>query len=411
MSALSFSAISSEIVTVVNHSGGIDITIKLRYAKIDSLPAGFRALILAALLMTIQMDDIGPVLLVGNVDDAPARAVKNEKFLRVIEPVAERTHLVAGRPPEGYHPDVDFSRVTHYLSPDGPLPAMVLNHLLVQLTLVYVLTRNRHEYDTVVLFMGYSGAALAGQLLGKDVVRFHGGPEFSGPWFQALALEVVPNRLADRILVPSPGCIEHFDLTDYHEKIETAHFHVDEQFRVETEFDDRPRRVGYFGHLIRSKGVDTLVAAVERANERLDEPLELVIGGTGPLAEELLLDAPHVTHRGWIDHDETPEVYNELRAFVLLSDSEGLPTVVLESLACGTPIVATPVGGVTDVITDSENGRLVKAKSPNAVADILVEVFESESLEEYHEHARETIDDTYRLHGVRERFRTVLSFD
>ena len=83
MSALSFSAISSEIVTVVNHSGGIDITIKLRYAKIDSLPAGFRALILAALLMTIQMDDIGPVLLVGNVDDAPARAVKNEKFLRV----------------------------------------------------------------------------------------------------------------------------------------------------------------------------------------------------------------------------------------------------------------------------------------------------------------------------------------
>jgi len=66
---------------------------------------------------------------------------------------------------------------------------------------------------------------------------------------------------------------------------------------------------------------------------------------------------------GWVDHDEVPTELNRFRLLVLPSEpTEGLPTVILESLACGTPVYATPVSGVPDVVRDGETGFLMGFK-------------------------------------------------
>ena len=57
---------------------------------------------------------------------------------------------------------------------------------------------------------------------------------------------------------------------------------------------------------------------------------------------------------------------------VLPSNIESFGIVILESMACGTPVVATRVGGVPDIIKDKENGILVPPKDPKKLADAII---------------------------------------
>jgi glycosyltransferase involved in cell wall biosynthesis len=66
-----------------------------------------------------------------------------------------------------------------------------------------------------------------------------------------------------------------------------------------------------------------------------------------------------------------PALYHEFDAFVLPSHTEGLPRVVLEAQATGTPVVATRVGGVPEVVSEGETGRLVDPGEPIELASVL----------------------------------------
>jgi glycosyltransferase involved in cell wall biosynthesis len=65
---------------------------------------------------------------------------------------------------------------------------------------------------------------------------------------------------------------------------------------------------------------------------------------------------------------ELPRIYSAADALVLASDREGWPNVLLEAMACGTPVVATRVGGVPEVVTSAAAGILVDDPSPDAIA-------------------------------------------
>ena len=67
---------------------------------------------------------------------------------------------------------------------------------------------------------------------------------------------------------------------------------------------------------------------------------------------------------------------------VLPSRSEGLGRIVVEALCRGRPVVATRVGGITDLVRDGENGLLVPPRDPPALADALVRVLTDRSLAE-----------------------------
>ena len=67
-----------------------------------------------------------------------------------------------------------------------------------------------------------------------------------------------------------------------------------------------------------------------------------------------------------------PDVMRESHIFALPSYREGLPTAVVEAAACGRPVVATDVPGCREVVIDGENGFLVPAKNPQALAEALI---------------------------------------
>ncbi len=128
-------------------------------------------------------------------------------------------------------------------------------------------------------------------------------------------------------------------------------------------------------HLKRTKGHDETV----RALAKLPADVSLVIVGgetdRGGYVRHLLKLADRLGLKGRLvlagrrPHDQIPRYLNAGDVSVLASHSEGCPNVVLESLACGTPAVATRVGAVPQIITPGENGVIVPVGDVDALAE------------------------------------------
>ena len=147
--------------------------------------------------------------------------------------------------------------------------------------------------------------------------------------------------------------------------------------RAETGLDAQRRWLLSVGHLIPRKGHDLTIRALRELPE-----FGLAIVGDGELRHELesLSVRSGVRERvrflGRVPPDRLPAFYSVAEASVLASSSEGLANVLLESLACGTPVVATPVDGTPEVITGLPAGVLVGERSAAGVRDAVRQLFE-----------------------------------
>ena len=91
---------------------------------------------------------------------------------------------------------------------------------------------------------------------------------------------------------------------------------------------------------------------------RLDLPGSKLVCGGGPLLERYRRDYPQVHWRGSTPRHELVAIYGAADAFVYPSRTDTFGLVMLEALACGTPVAAYPVAGPLDVVGDSDGGVL-----------------------------------------------------
>jgi glycosyltransferase involved in cell wall biosynthesis len=127
-------------------------------------------------------------------------------------------------------------------------------------------------------------------------------------------------------------------------------------------------------------GSQLLIRAVQLLVEQ-GYSLHLVIGGTGPqraewegLAKHLGM-CDHVTFLGFVPDDKVAHFFASSDIFVLPAvvndsgDTEGLGVVLLEAMANGVPVIATKVGGISDIVVDGETGLLVEQGSATQLAE------------------------------------------
>jgi glycosyltransferase involved in cell wall biosynthesis len=102
--------------------------------------------------------------------------------------------------------------------------------------------------------------------------------------------------------------------------------------------------------------------------------VQLVIVGEGPErgAIERLSHQRRVADRvrllGRVAQDRLPEIYAAADLLLLVSSHEGWPNVLLESMACGTPVVVSDIGGITDIVAAREAGRILADATPSRLA-------------------------------------------
>jgi glycosyltransferase involved in cell wall biosynthesis len=132
----------------------------------------------------------------------------------------------------------------------------------------------------------------------------------------------------------------------------------------------------FVGRLERAKGVEQLVDSLGLLAKHTS-PIRLVIIGDGSERDAMeerarrsgVLD--QIVFAGWVAHDRLPAWLRATDALVLPSAYEGLPTAVIEALACGVPVVATPVGDVRRLVRDGENGLILTERTPQVLAQTL----------------------------------------
>ena len=140
----------------------------------------------------------------------------------------------------------------------------------------------------------------------------------------------------------------------------------------------------HVGRLAPEKGVDVLLEAFGRVEAELGpDRVKCIVAGAGPSLETLRAKAPpSVTFLGNLDRTrELPSLYATADAFLFASVTETLGLVVLEAMASGLPVIATPAGGVADNLRDGSNGLAFPAMDVSACAAAMRRLVEDRALQ------------------------------
>ncbi len=154
--------------------------------------------------------------------------------------------------------------------------------------------------------------------------------------------------------------------------------------------------IGTVARLVWFKGLDVLVAAAATVVKSCPESVFVVVGG-GPLRAELEHQAKvlgvgrHFIFLG--ERRGMAQLYRAFDLFVLPSVSEGMPLTILEAMNAATPVIATRVGGVPELVDDGETGLLVPPRDPDALAAAILRLLENPRLrEDMGRHGRERVE-------------------
>ena len=155
-----------------------------------------------------------------------------------------------------------------------------------------------------------------------------------------------------------------------------------EDFRAESEtrrIESLPglngRIIGSIGRLTAQKDFESLIKAIGLALPQVPS-LKLILIGDGELRPQLEALAVEVGISRQIhflgQRMDTAALYQHMELFVLPSRWEGLPTVLLESMAAGIPVIATAIPGTDELIVDKQTGWLTPAGQPDELAKAIV---------------------------------------
>ena len=196
------------------------------------------------------------------------------------------------------------------------------------------------------------------------------------------------------------------ELKEYHfdpEEVVVIGNGVDEKFFVpaQNKIEDDNKYIMYAGRMDREKGLFDLVECGEHiCNQRSD--ISFILAGRGRDLNKLKKKVRKLGLRdkfiflGQVGKDQLVQLYQNATIFAFPSYHEGLPTVLLEAMSCGLPIVATDVRGNRDLISSGEDGLLVPPRSPKEMADTILMLLDDEKMQRrLGKNARKTIEDRY----------------
>ena len=301
----------------------------------------------------------------------------------------------------------------------------ILRYIYTQLRISYKLARVAKKVDLWIFFI--SGNTLLLPMLTAKLLREKVVLASTGNTIEALRcandnlykpieiLSKINYILSDRIIIYSKSIINDLNLEKYRNKICIAHKHfLDfETFKIKKQLDKRDNFVGQIGRLCTDEGTLNFVKAIPEILKERPE-LKFLIVGEGPLRGEIerYLEEKNLNSKvkltGWAPHDDIPNYLNELKLLVLPSYQEGIPNIVLEAMACGTPVVATPVGGVPDFIKDEDTGFIMENNNPECVVENLIRALNYPNLDKIVKNARELVEKEFTYEAAVERYRKIL---
>lgn len=221
--------------------------------------------------------------------------------------------------------------------------------------------------------------AMLTSLLGNFSYSFtiHGPEEFDKP--SAIALSEKIKRATFVVTISNYGKSQVYRWCDYQDwqKIHVIHCGLDKKF-IQAEITPIPseNNLVCVGRLCPQKGQLLLLNAIARLKQK-GIICQLTLVGDGELRQEIeiLAEKLHIKSQinitGWASSDEVKMKINEAKLMVMPSFAEGLPVVIMESLALVRPVVSTYVAGIPELVVENESGWLCFAGDVESLTEKL----------------------------------------
>ena len=357
-------------------------------------------------------------------------------LIQILEPLADKITVITGNFPQNAinRTKVSIINIKHDRRKKQSMLIRILKYIIAQLRISYYLINKGGKADIVLFFVGGTGLLfpmLASKLLQKKTIliiagsglksakdvyreRLFGLGGFVFPFFLSI-LEKFVYKLSNRIVVYSPSVIPQLGLDKYSKKVipNGARFTDTTSFQPKKKPSQKKNLIGYFGRLSPEKGVINFVESIPLVLKQQNN-VEFIIGGNGPLFNKIkktlnnLQAQEKVTLTDWIPHEKMPNYLNEVKLVIIPSYTEGLPNILLEAMACGTLVLATPVGSVPDVIKDGETGFIMENNSSECIAENVMRALSNPNLDKIVENARELVEREYTYDVAVERYKKIL---
>lgn len=182
-----------------------------------------------------------------------------------------------------------------------------------------------------------------------------------------------------------------------------------------TESSRDKKKVLFLGRLAANKGIDYLVHAIPLVVKEVPDA-KFVICGEGeekPHVEAYIDQVgvrKHIEFKGKVNLDQMVELYSTSAMFVFPSINrlEAFGIVQLESMACFTPVVASNIPGVNNVMDPGESGLLVEPRDPEALAQAIIKILKDPSLaERMGRRGRKLVEEKYNWNAIGDKIEAI----
>ena len=201
--------------------------------------------------------------------------------------------------------------------------------------------------------------------------------------------------------------------------VDTTKFSVQTRTKVEDFPEAFAGRIviGTVGRMEEVKDTLLLIKSFVRLLEKypqMRERVRLVLIGTGSLysAAQAMLKENEIESMVWMPgaRDDIPAILKKLDIFVLPSLAEGISNTILESMASGLPVIATDVGGNSELVANGETGYLVPPSNTEAMTEAIYKYLENEELCQQHgENAIERVESNFSFAAMVEKYDALYS--
>lgn len=193
-------------------------------------------------------------------------------------------------------------------------------------------------------------------------------------------------KLADKIIIIGPNYLQSSRyLKKYSPKVQFIPIGVDRKIFKKMDIKKQKNTVFFLSVLDefhKYKGLDYLLEAIKSVKQEIPD-IKLIVGGKGNLLDYYKKQAHNlgiennIEFKGYVSDDKLVEYYNKCEVFILPSiDStqEGFGIVLLEALACGTPVITTNIVGMAKEIKYNNSGIVIDPKNSQLLAQSIVKV-------------------------------------
>lgn len=356
-------------------------------------------------------------------------------IIKLFEPFSREVYIISNNLPKSsaYNKKIKIINLNHH-SNSKQLLLRTFQFITMQAKIGYQLIKIRKNVDIVVFSLGGATlfiAMLFARLLKKKIVLLHPGVGVVKEYAQDVKgvkgnskklylaivclFEHICCLLSHKIVMYTSNYDNSFSKR-YRDKISIngSRFYVDNNhFCLNKNLRDRDNLVGYVGKFYASKGVMNFVKSIPLVlNKKPDT--KFILCGDGPLLENInqyignkkLVKSVKIIN--WIPNEDIPKYLNEMKTLVIASDSEVGPQILLEAIACGTPVLSTAVGIVPNIIVDNENGFILENNSTECIYNNVIRVLDHPNLDLISKNGKEVVDTEYSHAAAVERYNTIL---